>query len=64
MGDWWLFNTTVGVKVNEQFGLKLIVDNVFDKSAPYPVPAGGFGTQTYFSGILGRFFRVSATAKF
>lgn len=64
VGDWWLFNTTVGVKVNEQFGLKLIVDNVFDKSAPYPVPAGGFGTQTYFSGILGRFFRVSATAKF
>lgn len=63
--DWWLFNATLGVKVNERFGLKFIVDNVFDRQAPYPVPAGhAQGTPTYFSGIMGRYFRLSATARF
>lgn len=63
VGDWWVFNSTIGVNVNRQFGLKLIVDNVFDRKPPYPAPAGG-GTTTYFSGILGRYFRASATVKF
>ncbi len=65
VGDWWVFNSTVGVNVNKQFALKLIVDNLFDRKPPYPAPTGNAnGTQTYFSGILGRFFRVSATARF
>jgi outer membrane receptor protein involved in Fe transport len=65
VGDWWLFNATVGVKVNEQFGLKLIVDNVFDSAPPYPAPAGSAAAfQTYSSGILGRYFRVAANVKF
>ncbi len=63
VGDWVVFNTTVGMKVNEQFGLRFIVDNVFDRAPPYPAPAGG-GTTTYFSGILGRYFRAAATVKF
>ena len=63
VGDWWLFNATVGTRVNDQFGLKLIVDNVFDAKPPYPVPAGG-GTVTYYSGILGRYFRIAANVKF
>lgn len=61
--DWWLFNATVGTKVNDNFGLKLIVDNLFDAKPPYPVPAGG-GTVTYFSGIMGRYFRIAANVKF
>ncbi len=65
VGDWWLFNATVGAKVNDQFGLKLIVDNVFDSAPPYPAPAGsGNAFKTYFSGILGRYFRVAANVKF
>lgn len=63
VGDWVVFNTTIGLKVNDQFGLKFIVDNVFDRDPPYPSPAGG-GTTTYFSGILGRYFRAAATVKF
>lgn len=63
VGDWWLFNGTVGVNVNRQFGVKFIVDNIFDKKPPYPAPAGG-GTTTYYSGILGRYFRVAANVKF
>lgn len=61
--DWWMINATLGVRVNQQFGLKLIVDNVFDVSPPYPAPAGG-GTVTYFSGILGRYARIAASVKF
>jgi len=63
VGDWWLFNATVGAKVNERFGLKLIVDNLFDATPPYPAPLGN-GTRPYFSGIMGRYFTVAATAKF
>ena len=70
VGDWWLFNATVGVKVNERFGLKLIVDNLFDVTPPWPAPinsgTGTFGSSTraYFSGIMGRYFRAAATVKF
>ncbi|MEN2712473.1 TonB-dependent receptor plug domain-containing protein [Sphingomonas sp. NPDC092331] len=63
VGDWWLFNATVGTRVNDQFSLKLIVDNVFNVKPPYPAPAGG-GTVTYYSGILGRYARIAASVKF
>ncbi|HEX7789560.1 MAG TPA: hypothetical protein VF467_03430, partial [Afipia sp.] len=63
VSDWWLFNATVGVRVNDRFGLKFIVDNLLDATPPYPAPLGG-GTRTYFSGIMGRYFRAAATVKF
>ena len=63
VGDWWLFNATIGTRVNDQFSLKLIVDNVFNVKPPYPAPAGG-GTVTYYSGILGRYARIAASVKF
>lgn len=62
--DWVVFNTTVGVKVNDQFNLRFIVDNVFNATAPFPATAVAGGTQPYFSGLIGRFFRVAATARF
>ncbi|GAA3264081.1 hypothetical protein GCM10020258_30190 [Sphingomonas yabuuchiae] len=34
--DWVVFNTTVGVKVTDQFNLRFIVDNVFNATAPSP----------------------------
>ncbi len=63
VGAWWLFNASIGVDVSKQFALRLIVDNVFDAKPPFPAPAAN-GTITYYSGILGRYFRASATAKF
>ena len=63
VSDWWLFNATLGYDVNRQFGMRFIVDNVFDRTPPYPVPAGG-GTVTYYSGVLGRYFRIQATTRF
>ena len=43
-------------------GERLIVDNVTDARPPFPVPASG-GTITYFSGLIGRAFRVTAGVK-
>ncbi len=63
VSDWWLFNATLGLKVNDRFGLKFIVDNVFDATPPYPAPLGG-STRTYFSGIMGRYFSVAARVRF
>ena len=40
-----------------------MADIVSDKKPPFPAPAAN-GTITYYSGILGRYFRASATAKF
>lgn len=63
VGDWWLFNASLGFDVTEKFEMRLIVDNVFDKKPPFPAPAAG-GTITYYSGVLGRYFRVSGKVKF
>ena len=63
VGDWWLFNASAGLKVNDRMNIRLIVDNILDKKPPFPAPAGG-GTITYYSGILGRYFRVSTSLKF
>ncbi|MDF0753014.1 TonB-dependent receptor, partial [Marinobacter sp. 71-i] len=49
VSDWWLFNATVGTKVNDQFGLKLIVDNVFNAKPPFPALAGSANSvPTYY----------------
>lgn len=63
VGSTSYFNTTIGKQVTKQFGLQLVVNNLFDVGAPFPVPANG-GTVTYFDGIFGRNFRIQASVKF
>ena len=63
VGDWWLFNASVGFDVAKNFEMRVIVDNVFDKAPPFPAPAAN-GTITYYSGILGRYFRLAGKVKF
>jgi iron complex outermembrane receptor protein len=57
------FNTTVSFNVQKKFGLRFIVNNVFDKKPPFPAPGAG-GTTTYFDSLIGRSFRVGANMKF
>jgi len=69
VGSWWLINSTIGMKFNPQFQVRLIVDNVFNKQPPFPALAGTGGnyvpsTTTYFAGILGRYLLISADYKF
>ena len=69
VGESWIINSTIGMKFTPQFGMQLIVNNVFDKEPPFPAVAGGgvgymSGTSTYFPGVLGRAFQLSANYKF
>ena len=63
VSHWYLFNASVGYKINERFEMRVIINNVFDRRPPFPATAIG-GTSTYYSGILGRFMKVSASARF
>jgi iron complex outermembrane recepter protein len=67
VGNWWINDLTVGYSPIQNLRVQLVVDNVFDKQLPYPLPAvpptannaSLPGTSTYFSGILGRYFVLS-----
>lgn len=56
-------NSGVTFNVRDQFTMRILVDNVFDTKAPFPVPGGG-GLVSYFPGILGRYFRFGAGVNF
>ncbi len=70
VGNWWVHNLTVGWNVDSHLNVELIVDNIFDRGQPYPLPAvppdssNGSGAETYFSGALGRYFLLHAAYKF
>jgi iron complex outermembrane receptor protein len=59
----WLFDTTLGYEVSDNFTVRAIVDNVFDRRAPFPVPAGG-GVITYYDAIFGRNYTLSMSYRF
>ena len=63
VGDVVFINASMTFNVQDNFQLRFVVDNLFDARPPYPSPIGG-GTITYFRGVLGRYFRVGATASF
>ncbi len=66
VGDYFLFNTSIGYSIDKRFDIRFVVDNVFDRSPPFPAPAAGGQTAvtTYYSGLLGRYFRFSVARKF
>lgn len=63
VNNYYLFNTSLGYRVNNSWSARLVVDNLLDREAPFPAPADG-GTITYFKGLLGRNFALSALYKF
>jgi iron complex outermembrane recepter protein len=72
VGNWWVQNLSVGYQATSHLQLRLVVNNVFDKQAPYPLPAFPpnstllvpNASATYFSGTLGRYFLATAEFKF
>jgi outer membrane receptor protein involved in Fe transport len=46
--------------------MQLVVDNVFDKQAPLPLPAAPGYTDyfAYFSGLQGRYFKALVSYTF
>ncbi|HEY3786295.1 MAG TPA: TonB-dependent receptor [Steroidobacteraceae bacterium] len=69
VGNWWVHNLTLGYDPTSHFRVQLVVDNVFDRSIPFPLPAAPpaplarTGIGTYFAGTLGRYFLLSAHYK-
>jgi outer membrane receptor protein involved in Fe transport len=63
VGDVVFTNVGLSYELNKRFAVRMVVDNVFDTKPPFPSPTGG-GTVTYFSGVLGRYFRFGATLGF
>ncbi|HEY2782394.1 MAG TPA: TonB-dependent receptor [Steroidobacteraceae bacterium] len=71
VGAWWVNDLTLGYSPVPNLKMQLVVDNVFDRQAPFPLPAtppnandpAGSGTSTYFSGIMGRYFVLSISYK-
>jgi outer membrane receptor protein involved in Fe transport len=63
VGQWWIFNATLGYHPTAALTARFIVDNVFDKEPPFPALAGSGGnfvssTSLYFSGIIGRTYQA------
>ena len=56
-------NTGISFDVAKRMTFRVVVDNIFDTKPPYPSPAGG-GVVSYFPGVLGRYIRFGASAKF
>ena len=56
IGQYFMFNTSVGYAVNDKFRVRLIVDNVLDKEVPFPYSVS---TTRYYSSIIGRYFHVN-----
>lgn len=62
--NWWLNNVTLGYNPTSHLKFQLVIDNVFNKEAPFPLPAAPQDStlaipnaiETYYSGILGRYF--------
>ena len=65
---WWVNDFTLGLTPISNLKLQLVVENVFEKQVPQPLPAvppGGSlaGGSIYFSGLMGRYFVLSLDYK-
>ncbi|MCJ2177237.1 TonB-dependent receptor domain-containing protein [Novosphingobium album (ex Hu et al. 2023)] len=62
MSAYWMVNTSIGIKANENFDLRLIVNNVFNLGIPSPYTS--YSASKYYDALMGRYFRMNATVKF
>lgn len=56
-------NMALSIDVTDRATFRLSADNVFNEKPPFPYPLAG-GTTTYFSGILGTFFRAGFNVRY
>ena len=59
---YWMFNTSIGFKVNDNLRLRLLVDNVFDKGVPFPQTS--FSSNKVFEAVTGRYVRMNVGLTF
>lgn len=63
IGAYWMFNTSLGLDLNKQFNVRLIVNNVLNKSLPFPYVVGD-NQARFYDALMGRYFRVNVGFKF
>jgi outer membrane receptor protein involved in Fe transport len=61
---YWMFNSSIGLRVTEHFILRAIVRNVFNQTVTSAGTVPEFSINKEFDAVLGRSFRLSATVKF
>ena len=66
VGDWFVHNLTLGYSPDRHFHLQLMIQNVFDRQPPVPLPIApptffNFNGARYFSGLMGRHFQLFAS---
>ena len=69
VSHWWVVNSTLSYIFPHDITTRLVVDNVTNKEPPFPAIAGSGGNYTtavnqYFTGVMGRYFLLSADMHF
>ncbi|MBO9499356.1 MAG: TonB-dependent receptor [Novosphingobium sp.] len=59
---YWMFNTSIGFKVNDTMKLRLLVDNVFNIGVPFPQTS--FSTNKMYDAVMGRYVRLNVSLDF
>jgi iron complex outermembrane recepter protein len=59
-----VMNGNISVNIDKRYKLQLNIENILDAKAPkYSSAGGGVATSTYYQGLLGRSFSVTASFK-
>lgn len=61
IGQYFMFNTSVGYAINDKFRVRLVVDNVLNKGVPFPYDVS---TTRYYTSIIGRYFHFNVGVDF
>lgn len=62
ISPYWMVNTSIGIKANKNFALRLMVNNVFNLGIPSPYTS--YSSNKYFDALMGRYFRINAKINF
>ena len=61
---YWMANTSIGLKINDHFNIRAIVNNVLGLGVSHAGPVPEYSINKEYDAILGRSFRISANVKF
>ncbi|TPG13767.1 TonB-dependent receptor [Sphingomonas koreensis] len=59
---YFMYNTSVGYRIDDKYSIRLVVDNVLDKHPPFPY--SGLSTTRYYDAIMGRYFHINIGVDF
>ncbi len=64
VSSWFVWDTSVVYRLNDNIELQLNVDNLLDRDVPFAAVAADDALATYFGGILGRYTTFTARVRF